>query len=90
MSLAALGQAAKIDRVMGPGLGGGGGLGGGLWPNGQAAGLQTPGLWVQVPGCAQGFLAVLTFESSTYDRRPCGLMDKALVLGTKDCRFESC
>ena len=21
---------------------------------------------------------------------PCGLMDKALVLGTKDCRFESC
>ena len=22
--------------------------------------------------------------------RPCGLMDKALVLGTKDCRFESC
>ncbi len=23
-------------------------------------------------------------------RRPCGLMDKALVLGTKDCRFESC
>ena len=20
----------------------------------------------------------------------CGLMDKALVLGTKDCRFESC
>ena len=55
VSLAALGQAAKIDRVMGPGLGGGGGLGGGLWPNGQAAGLQTPGLWVQVPGCAQGF-----------------------------------
>ncbi len=24
------------------------------------------------------------------NRRPCGLMDKALVLGTKDCRFESC
>ena len=23
-------------------------------------------------------------------RRPCGLMDKALVSGTKDCRFESC
>ena len=23
-------------------------------------------------------------------RRPCGLMDKALVFGTKDCRFESC
>ena len=21
---------------------------------------------------------------------PCGLMDKALVFGTKDCRFESC
>ncbi len=23
-------------------------------------------------------------------RRPCGLMDKALVFGTKDCWFESC
>ena len=23
------------------------------------------------------------------DHRPCGLMDKALVFGTKDCRFES-
>ena len=23
-------------------------------------------------------------------QRPCGLMDKALVFGTKDCRFESC
>ena len=23
-------------------------------------------------------------------QRPCGLMDKALVLGTKDCRLESC
>ena len=23
-------------------------------------------------------------------RGPCGLMDKALVFGTKDCRFESC
>ena len=22
--------------------------------------------------------------------RPCGLMDKALVFGTKDCRFDSC
>ena len=22
--------------------------------------------------------------------RPCGLMDKALVFGTKDCRLESC
>ena len=24
------------------------------------------------------------------NQRPCGLMDKALVFGTKDCRFESC
>ena len=23
-------------------------------------------------------------------KRPCGLMDKAVVFGTKDCRFESC
>ena len=26
----------------------------------------------------------------THSTRPCGLMDKALVFGTKDCRFESC
>ena len=26
----------------------------------------------------------------TYYVWPCGLMDKALVFGTKDCRFESC
>jgi hypothetical protein len=25
-----------------------------------------------------------------HSQRPCGLMDKALVFGTKDCRFESC
>ena len=24
------------------------------------------------------------------NKRPCGLKDKALVFGTKDCRFESC
>ena len=87
---AALGKAADIDRVMGPGLRGGAGLvGGGIWPDGQAAGLQTPGLWLQVPGCAQ-VSAVLVVKPSNKYRRPCGLMDKALVLGTKDCRFESC
>ena len=32
----------------------------------------------------------LTFCVNVQVRRPCGLMDKALVLGTKDCRFESC
>jgi hypothetical protein len=26
----------------------------------------------------------------TWSSWPCGLMDKALVFGTKDCRFESC
>ena len=26
----------------------------------------------------------------TLQQGPCGLMDKALVFGTKDCRFESC
>ena len=87
---AALGKAADIDRVMGPGLRGGGGLVAGvIWPDGQAAGLQTPGLWLQVPGCAQ-VSAVLVVKPSNKYRRPCGLMDKALVLGTKDCRFESC
>jgi hypothetical protein len=33
--------------------------------------------------------AALLQGALTY-RRPCGLMDKALVFGTKDCRFESC
>ena len=28
--------------------------------------------------------------SFTSIARPCGLMDKALVFGTKDCRFKSC
>ena len=27
---------------------------------------------------------------SSFWQWPCGLMDKALVFGTKDCRFESC
>ena len=30
------------------------------------------------------------FALRLFTRRPCGLMDKALVFGTKDCRFESC
>ena len=29
-------------------------------------------------------------EWSMFCTWPCGLMDKALVFGTKDCRFESC
>ena len=28
--------------------------------------------------------------SNAFRSWPCGLMDKALVFGTKDCRFESC
>jgi hypothetical protein len=31
-----------------------------------------------------------TYASQQFRDRPCGLMDKALVFGTKDCRFESC
>ena len=30
------------------------------------------------------------FQHPTLINWPCGLMDKALVFGTKDCRFESC
>ena len=33
------------------------------------------------------FLECACFQLMTW---PCGLMDKALVFGTKDCRFESC
>ena len=29
-------------------------------------------------------------DAAYINRWPCGLMDKALVFGTKDCRFESC
>lgn len=32
----------------------------------------------------------LKFRKSTTRRRPCGLKDKQLVFGTRDCRFESC
>ena len=32
----------------------------------------------------------LACQTSLYFVRPCGLMDKALVFGTKYCRFESC
>ena len=32
----------------------------------------------------------MTVFCDQHTKRPCGLMDKALVLGTKDCRFESC
>ena len=34
--------------------------------------------------------ANLHMPIASYASRPCGLMDKALVFGTKDCRFESC
>jgi hypothetical protein len=34
--------------------------------------------------------AFLRSRLCVLDGWPCGLMDKALVFGTKDCRFESC
>ena len=30
------------------------------------------------------------YKVNMLSKGPCGLMDKALVFGTKDCRFESC
>ena len=36
------------------------------------------------------FVVNLALPSARKKQRPCGLMDKALVFGTKDCRFESC
>ena len=36
------------------------------------------------------FLSPLRTHFCDQNERPCGLMDKALVFGTKDCRFESC
>ena len=39
-----------------------------------------------------GVQATATYDDwpSTLSRWSCGLMDKALVFGTKDCRLESC
>ena len=36
------------------------------------------------------FVVNLSIPSVRIKQRPCGLMDKSLVFGTKDCRFESC
>ena len=62
-------------------------------------------LWLRRGQAAHGVLAMcatnavhpchtcnfsLCFLSSALPTWSCGLMDKALVLGTKDCRFESC
>ena len=54
-------------------------------------GLQVrilPGSLFSLPLC----LAVppMSCQTSLCFVGPCGLMDKALVFGTKDCRFESC
>ena len=43
-------------------------------------------LWL----CACGAYAAVIRNVSQSCKWPCGLMDKALVFGTKDCRFESC
>ena len=42
--------------------------------------------------CTSALCAVVVeyFYFAQCITRPCGLMDKALVFGTKDCRFESC
>ena len=43
-------------------------------------------LWLR----ACGVCVALIRNASLSCKWPCGLMDKALVFGTKDCRFESC
>ena len=43
-------------------------------------------LWL----CACGVYAAFIRIPPQSCKWPCGLMDKALVFGTKDCRFESC
>lgn len=44
--------------------------------------------WCRWPGAAEG--SSKTVHDALYSMGSCGLMDKALVFGTKDCRFESC
>ena len=45
-------------------------------------------VWVCVCVCV--FVSIEQPVSRWIMHWPCGLMDKALVFGTKDCRFESC
>ena len=40
--------------------------------------------------CTQGYLRTARTHGEQGEHGPCGLMDKALVFGTRDCRFESC
>ena len=42
------------------------------------------------PSIAEGECELQSYGDSCAITGPCGLMDKALVFGTKDCRFESC
>ena len=42
--------------------------------------------WLSVHACGKSG----DFGHAHHCTWPCGLMDKALVFGTKDCRFESC
>ena len=51
-----------------------------LWHCSSTAGAKRGPRW-ELGQCAGWYVCV---------RRPCGLMDKALVFGTKDCRLESC
>ena len=44
--------------------------------------------WAHAGGCAPA--AAAAAGAPLHIKGPCGLMDKALVFGTKDCRFESC
>ena len=41
-------------------------------------------------GCVEIAMPVSLSELTILFKRPCGLMDKALVCGANDCRFESC
>ena len=49
--------------------------------------LRTELMWC---GCGLRVSDSPLRRSEEENARPCGLMDKALVFGTKDCRFESC
>ena len=55
--------------------------------------LVRPGVSsVPMTSCLRAYSMQLSLISADWQStsRPCGLMDKALVFGTKDCRFESC
>ncbi len=64
-------------------------IGGGSWGAGSHC-LSPRASRAKHEGVSRACVARRILGGGRANRWPCGLMDKALVFGTKDCRFESC